>query len=91
MESLCYSANKGSDDAYDVSTSLTETKGPSLGIIQKGDTRERNLCAPKFEERTPQETSRQEDCARKVAWNLAKIIYKLKVDDKATFFFLLRI
>ena len=24
MESLCYSANKGSDDAYDVSTSLTE-------------------------------------------------------------------
>ena len=23
MESLCYSANKGSDDAYDVSTSLT--------------------------------------------------------------------
>ena len=26
MESLCYSANKGSDDAYDVSTSLTESK-----------------------------------------------------------------
>ena len=24
MESLCYSANKGSDDAYDVSTSLTK-------------------------------------------------------------------
>ena len=24
MEGLCYSANKGSDDAYDVSTSLTE-------------------------------------------------------------------
>ena len=24
MESLCYSANKGSDDAYDVSTSLTD-------------------------------------------------------------------
>ena len=23
MESLCYSANKGSEDAYDVSTSLT--------------------------------------------------------------------
>ena len=25
MESLCYSANKGSDDAYDVSTSLTRS------------------------------------------------------------------
>ena len=28
MESLCYSANKGSDDAYDVSTSLTESGCP---------------------------------------------------------------
>ena len=28
MESLCYSANKGSDDAFDVSPSLTETVMP---------------------------------------------------------------
>ena len=27
MESLCYPANKGNDDAYDVSTSLTERTG----------------------------------------------------------------
>ena len=44
---------------------IRETKGPSLGIIQKGDTLERNPCASKFEERTLEETSRQEDCARK--------------------------
>ena len=53
---------------------IRETKGPSLGIIQKGDTHERNPCAPKFEERTPEETSRQEDCARNAAWDLAKIL-----------------
>ena len=53
-------------------TRIRDTKGPSLGIIHKGDTHERNPCAPKFEERTPEETSRQEDCARKVAWDFAK-------------------
>ena len=31
---------------------IRETKGPSLGIIEKGDTHERNPCAPKFEGRT---------------------------------------
>ena len=51
---------------------IRETKGPSLGIIQKSDTHERNPCAPRFEERTPEETSRQEDCARIAARNLAK-------------------
>ena len=33
MESLCYSANKGSDDAYDVSTSLTSS-APTVSEIQ---------------------------------------------------------
>ena len=35
MESLCYSANKGSDDAYDVSTSLTgyEAKFVTFGEL----------------------------------------------------------
>ena len=44
-----------------------------------------NPCAPKFEERTPEETSRQEQYARKAAWNLARKMYKLKAEDKATF------
>ena len=30
-----------------------------------------------LEERTPEETSRQEDCAHKGAWDLAKKVYKL--------------
>ena len=63
---------------------VRETEGPSRGIIQKGDTHERTPCAPK--ERTPEETSRQEDCAREAAWDLANNIYKLKADDKATLY-----
>ena len=69
---------------YEIRT--RDTKGPSPGIIQKGDTHERNPCAPKFEERTPEETSRQEDCARNAAWDLAKNIFKLKAEDEATFY-----
>ena len=63
-----------------------ERKGPSRGVIQKGEPHERNLCAPKFEERTPEETSRQEEYARKAAWNLARKYIKLKAEDKATFY-----
>ena len=48
-------------------TKIRERKGQSRGVIQKGEPHERNPCAPKFEERTPEETSRQEGCARKAA------------------------
>ena len=34
--------------------------------------KESEILAPSVEERTPEETSRQEDCARKAAWSLAK-------------------
>ena len=64
---------------------IRERKGPSRGVIQKGEPPERNPCAPKFEERTPEETSRQEEYARKAAWNLARKVYKLKAEDKASF------
>ena len=70
---------------------IRETEGPSSGIFQKGDTHERNPCAHKLEDRTHEETSRQEDCARKVAWSLAKKIFKLKAEDKATFYSLVEI
>ena len=40
----------------------------------------------KFEDRSQEETERQERCARGKAWNLAKHTYKLKEKDKATFF-----
>ena len=64
---------------------IRDRKGPSQGVIHKGEPRERNPCAPKFEETTPEETSRQEECARKAAWNLARNT-KLKAEDKATFY-----
>ena len=48
-------------------------------------------CAPKFEERTSQETSRQEDCARKAASDLSRKICNLKTDDMATFCSLVKI
>ena len=51
----------------------------------KGEPHERNLCALMFEERTPVETSRQEECAREAAWSLARNMFKLKAEDKATF------
>ena len=51
---------------------IRERKGASRCVIQKGEPHERYPCAPKFEERTPEETSRQEECARKAVWDLAK-------------------
>ena len=59
---------------------------PSRGITRKCAPHERILCAPKFEERSHEETSRREGCARRTALDLAKIIYKLKNSDKASFF-----
>ena len=53
---------------------IRERKGPSRGVVQKCELHERNPCASKFEERTPEETSRQEECARKAAWDLARKI-----------------
>ena len=39
-----------------------------------------------FEDRSHEETERQQLCARSKAWNLAKNIYKLNEKDQATFF-----
>ena len=40
----------------------------------------------KFEDRSHEETERQQRCARNKAWNLAKNMYKPKEKDKATFY-----
>ena len=40
----------------------------------------------KIEERSHEETERQQRCARSKAWNLAKNIYKIKENDNATFY-----
>ena len=43
------------------------------------------FCPPKFEKKSHEETLHQEGCTRRVAWDLATNICKLKNADKATF------
>ena len=61
-------------------------QNPSLGMICPGDPHQRNPNAPKFEDRSQEETEWQERCAREAAWRLAKNILKLKEKNKAAFF-----
>ena len=52
--------------------------GPSLGKFQVKVPHQRSPYALKFEDRSQEETERQERCARGDAWRLAKNIFKLK-------------
>ena len=61
-------------------------QNPSLGYICLGDPHQRNPNAPKFEDRSQEETAWQERCAREAAWKLAKHIQQLKEKDKTAFF-----
>ena len=61
-------------------------KNPSLGYTCPGEPHERSLNAPKFEERSQEETEWQEQGAREAAWKLAKNVFKLKEHQRATFF-----
>ena len=61
-------------------------QNPSLGMICPGDPHQRNTNAQKFEDRSQEETERQERCARETAWKLAKSVLKLKEHERATFF-----
>ena len=61
-------------------------QNPSLGMICPGEPHQRNPNAPKFEDRSQEETEWQEQGARQAAWKLAKSVPKLKEKDKATFF-----
>ena len=61
-------------------------QNPSLGMICPGDPHQRNPNAPKFEDRSQEETEWQERCAREAAWRLAKNILKLKEKHKTAFF-----
>ena len=62
-------------------------KKPSLRKINVKVPHQRSPYALKFEDRSHEETERQQRCARSKAWNLAKNIYKLKEKDKAAFSF----
>ena len=61
-------------------------QNPSLGMICPGEPHERSPNAPKFEDRSQEETEWQERCAREAACRLAKNILKLKEEHKTTFF-----
>ena len=61
-------------------------QNPSLGYICPGKPHERSPNAPKFEDRSLEETEWQEQGAREAAWKLPKNVLKLKEHERATFF-----
>ena len=65
---------------------IRDNKSPSLGKIQVKSPHQRSPYALKFEDRSQEETARQERRARGDAWELAKQIHKLRKEDKATFY-----
>ena len=58
-------------------------QNPSLGYICPGEPHHRSPNAPKFEDRSQEETEWQEQGA---LWKLAKNVLKLKEHERATFF-----
>ena len=61
-------------------------QNPSLGYICPDELHERSPNAPKFEDRSQEETEWQEQGAREAAWKLAKSVFKLKEHERAAFF-----
>ena len=61
-------------------------RNPSLGLICPGDPHQRSPNAPKFEDRSQEETEWQEQGAREAPWKLAKSVLKLKEINRATSF-----
>ena len=53
-------------------------QNPSLGYICPGEPHQRSPNAPKFEDRSQEETEWQEQGAREAAWKLAKSVLNLK-------------
>ena len=58
-------------------------QNPSLGYICLGAPHERSPNAPKFEDRSREETEWQELGAREAAWKLAKNVFKIKGAPKS--------
>ena len=61
-------------------------QNPSLGMICPGEPHQRSLNAPKFEDRSQEETEWQKRCAREAAWRLAKNILKFNEKHKTALF-----
>ena len=60
-------------------------QNPSLGYICPGQPHQRSPNAPKFEDRSQEETEWQDQGAREAAWKLAESVLKLKEHERATF------
>ena len=67
-------------------TLKVETKILRSDIFAPGEPHQRSSNAPKFEDRSQEETEWQEQGAREAAWKLAKSVLNFKEGDKATFF-----
>ena len=61
-------------------------QNPSLGYICPGAPHQRSPNAPKFEDRSLEETEWQAQGAREAAWKLAENVLKLKGHQRAAFF-----
>ena len=59
-------------------------QNPSLGYICPGEPDERSPNAPKFEDRSQEETEWQEQGAREAAWKLAKSVLKTQGASKSS-------
>ena len=59
-------------------TQKIETKNPSLGMICPGEPHQRSPNAPKFKDRSQEETEWEKQGAREAAWKLAKSVLKTK-------------
>ena len=59
-------------------------QNPSLGYICPGAPHERSPNAPKFEDRSQEETEWQEQGAREAAWRLAQSVLKIKGASKSS-------
>ena len=71
---------------HKVYATSTEYPGKERTIVGKINVKvlhQRSPYTMKFEDRSHEETERQQRCARSKAWNLAKNMYKLKEKDKA--------
>ena len=61
-------------------------QNPSLGYFCPGELHQRSPNAPKFEDRSQEETEWQEQGALEASWKLAKSVLNLKEQERATFF-----
>ena len=57
-------------------------QNPSLGFFCLGEPHQRSPNAPKFEDRSQEETEWQEQGAREAGWKLAKSVLKLKEKNR---------